>query len=217
MLEHLTLMVGGVIQVPVVFDPEDSYESTLKQFRTQIDEKYKHQGHKPTETTPSILSWRRSSLRRNPDLSRRAKPIQYILKLERDGSFSGDTVKVVELLGEIDLYFTLYTRDVEFLEDFEIKYLSGHGPTNFRIVKGSLLDHDGTADLTKFRIKDSNLEWESRIDWSNELSDPMFSRSDNSYSAISFQAKLQGSFFSVIEGGVTPKAIYTIDYDAEMC
>ena len=214
-LDHLTMLIAGVVGAPAIFDPDESYESAVKHYRTQLDDKFKHQEFKISESHPTIIAWKRSALRRNPTLDRRSKPTQYAWNLGRDGNYNGDTVKVVELLGEFDVYFTIYSRDVEFIEDFEIKYLSGYGLQNFRTIDAALLDNDGVADVKKLGVNSLN-NWQIRILWSNDLEGPNFQKEDNSVISMSFQARLSGSFFSVIEGAVTPKVLLSIDHGVDV-
>ena len=215
MLDHLTMLVSGVVGAPAIFDPDESYETAMKHYRTQLDEKYAHQEFKLTDSHPSILAWKRSALRRNPVLDRRSKPAQYAWNIGRDGRYTGDTVKVVELLGEFDIYFTIYSRDIEFVEDFEIKYLSGYGLQRFMTIDAELLDNEGKVDTKKFGV-DSMKSWQIRIQWSNDLEGPNFQKEDNSVISMSFQARLSGSFFSVIEGAVTPKVLFSIDHGVDV-
>lgn len=216
MAQHLTTTFASVLGAPLVFCPTLDYEETVKQYRTQMGERYEEQKVNELINQPTLVAWRRSALRRQDTFNKRAKPQQFVLKVSRSGEITGETLRLVELLGEFDLQFRIFSRDIEYLEDFEIKYLSGFSVQQFKRITAKFLDKDGEVSIPNLGVDFGASEWDINLDWSSELTDQEFDRSDNFVISQDFNARVYGSFFSVLEGRLNPRVIFNVEHESHV-
>ncbi|QPB08512.1 hypothetical protein [Vibrio phage Va2] len=212
-IDSLIMQLSSSLGVPIIFDPSSSYEEVVKSYRTQRKEDYGHQGHTGGNTVPTLIGWRRTSLRRNSKFARRATIPHFIKEIDRAGKATGNTVKFVELLGELDIDFTIYSKDMEWVEDFEITYLSSYGIRKYKHIEMHLADTNETGNsFADF----SNQVWKSSVSWNDDLGQILFERIDNFVITLDFSCKVQGSFFSRIDGAKTHPVIYKVVHDTEL-
>lgn len=208
-VEQLVLHMSSTLGIPIVFDPDTSYENSVKLYRSQVEEKYQSQGFDNETTTPTIVGWRRSPLRRGR-FGRRSSHDNCVPQIDRQGDRTGGTVRFAELQGEFDLDFTIYTVDMDVIEDFEIQYLSGYSIRKYKHVEMTMQD---TEETGKSFVDFTNSSWSLAVTWDDELGEITFERSDSQYISINFRAKVSGPFFSRIDGGTTPRYIYKVVHE----
>lgn len=192
---------------PVVHDPQSNHDECVKEYRVQLDKRYKEQGRvlHPSDLTPTLIGWDRGSLRFQESTGVGGKRNSVVVcgcpEVDSNGDLTGNVIVWKGLRGEVPIRFRVYSTDVRSIEKMEILYMAQMAISNIkelqvfvnpRYIKDPTVPPlltevpDQFTDICK--VSQFNLEW----DFSN--TNISFQRDESFVITYEFDAVIRGEF-----------------------